>query len=285
MARRHLDSNDNPLTTQERIRETLHKFASAKRSPVISAILMDRMRALRRDNIYNIDGGIDLPGILEYVTYPLQYKEYADRLKSNDNDIWARQNMFGGTPQRTYLLDRDLQEKEFLKDGWIRKGSNEYEYGLVNKAVGNKQLPVWQMKEDAIPRHRLTPIGNIDNQNYTTVQLPQPANFPTAVYIGDDGRFYQKAWDLNDYGGGTSNTANIFGKIADFIGSPTVVTTGFQPIGDEPVRDNDWTFWNRLEDKINKVPNYNKIMREKYNLLPELIVTPKRRSIKTTRGK
>ena len=52
----------------------------------------------------------------------------------------------------------------------------------------------------------------------------------TIYYNPDNGKYYQKAWDLNDYGGNGGSTADIFGKFLDTIGNPVVVTSGIQEV-------------------------------------------------------
>lgn len=154
---------------------------------------------------------------------------------------------------------------EFTKAGWIRMPSNDENYGLVKKAVNGRTLPVWQTSPDAIDRKRLSAIGNISNQWFgePSVGLPQPGSNRSAIYVGDDGRFYQKAWDLNDYGGSGGSTAGIGGKALDWFGHPTVVTTGYQPITDD-------MYWYKVEPYMEKTHNYDTVMRQKYGLLPSL---------------
>ena len=153
----------------------------------------------------------------------------------------------GGTAQRTYLLPRSWQEEEFLKSGYIK--GKEGDYGLVKKAVGDRKLPIYQTAKDAITRDKLIPIGNLDNVWYgdSKAELEHPGSYPTAVYTDGQGNFYQKAWDLNDYGSDGGSTASFFGKIADFIGSPVVVTTGFQKID-----DSQWNTGAILKDMMAK---------------------------------
>lgn len=147
----------------------------------------------------------------------------------------------GGTAQRTYLLPRFEQEDIFLRDGYIK--GKEGDYGLVKKAVNNRNLPVWQTKPDAVSRETLVPIGNaygMDSYGYISrdKELVHAESHPAAFYVdGSTGKLYVKGWDLNDYGGdggGNSSKYNIFkkvgAKILDFIGNPVVVTTGFQEV-------------------------------------------------------
>lgn len=146
----------------------------------------------------------------------------------------------GGTAQRTYLLPRFEQEDIFLRDGYIK--GKERDYGLVKKAVNNRNLPVWQTAPDAINRETLVPIGNVYGHDYGYIGLDKDLVHagarPAAFYVdGSTGKLYTKGWDLNDYGGSTgaaSSKYNIFEKIGanllDFIGNPVVVTTGFQEV-------------------------------------------------------
>lgn len=136
----------------------------------------------------------------------------------------------GGTAQDTYLLPRTIQEEEFMKAGYIK--GKEGDYGLVKKAVGNRHLPVYQTAPDAIDRDYLIFLGN--NSYYSGENgLDHAGSYPVATYTDGHGNFYQKAWDLNDYGGDGGSTAGIAGKLLDFIGSPVVVTTGFQKVPKE----------------------------------------------------
>lgn len=146
----------------------------------------------------------------------------------------------GGTAQRTYLLPRFEQKDIFLKDGYIEGSKGDY--GLVKKAVGNRKLPVYQTAPDAIDRKELVPIGNTygyhsDHFLNRKVDLVHAENHPSTIYLGTDGKFYQKAWDLNDYGGDAGGRSSKYSRlyklgsnILDLIGSPTVVTTGYQKI-------------------------------------------------------
>ena len=147
----------------------------------------------------------------------------------------------GGTAQRTYLLPRSEQEDIFLRDGYFK--GKEGDYGLVKKAVHNRNLPVWQTAPDAVSRKTLVPIGNaygMDSYGYINrdKDLVHAESHPATFYVdGSTGKLYTKGWDLNDYGGtggGNSSKYNIFekagAKILDFVGNPVVVTTGFQEV-------------------------------------------------------
>lgn len=143
----------------------------------------------------------------------------------------------GGTPEETYFLPKNIQKQEFLSRGYIEAPND---YGLVRKAVGNKDIPVYQTKIDDISREKVLPIGNISDRWFgkDEAKLEHPGHYPTAVYFSPyTNEYYQKGWDLNDYGGGSGayNNYDTFGKIradiADAIGSPVVTTTGISKIG------------------------------------------------------
>lgn len=148
----------------------------------------------------------------------------------------------GGTAQRTYFMDRDSQRRIFLKDNYIEDKSKNY--GLVKKAVGNRDLPIYQRAKDDEKRENLIPIGNIYDTWYGKEKhsLIHAGSYPTAIYINPNTKkIYQKAWDLNDYGtsvggNGTSSRYTRFKKLkanlADKLGSPVVVTSGISEVGD-----------------------------------------------------
>jgi hypothetical protein len=151
----------------------------------------------------------------------------------------------GGVAQSTYLLDRNLQRRMFLEAGY--QEGTEGDYGLVRKAVGDRKLPVFQRKPDVISRQELVPFGNAHldysdgkyrYQGPKDTELIHAGNYPIAYYVDNEGKMYTKAWDLNDYGnasssGRYSDIKQALANALDYIGNPTVVTTGFQPVVDE----------------------------------------------------
>ena len=148
----------------------------------------------------------------------------------------------GGTAQRTYFMDRDSQKRIFLRDGYIEDTSKNY--GLVKKAVNNRNIPIYQMAPDDEKRENLIPIGNIDDKWHgkDNARLIHAGSYPTAIYINPNTKkIYQKAWDLNDYGTssvgkGASSKYTAFEKfkanLAAKLGSPVVVTSGISEVGD-----------------------------------------------------
>lgn len=148
----------------------------------------------------------------------------------------------GGTAQRTYFMDRDSQRKIFLKDNYIEDKSKDY--GLVKRAVGNRDIPIYQRAKDDEKRENLIPIGNIYNYWYgkPKAKLIHAGSYPTAIYINSNTKkIYQKAWDLNDYGDGAvgkgassryTGFEKLKANLADKLGSPVVVTSGISEVGD-----------------------------------------------------
>ena len=148
----------------------------------------------------------------------------------------------GGTAQRTYFMDRDSQKRIFLRDGYIEDTSKNY--GLVKKAVNNRNIPIYQRAPDDEKRENLIPIGNVYNYWYgkPEADLIHAGSYPTAIYINPNTKkIYQKAWDLNDYGdsaGGNGASSKYTGfkkfkaNLSDKLGSPVVVTSGISEVGD-----------------------------------------------------
>lgn len=145
-----------------------------------------------------------------------------------------------GAAQNTYLLPRRLQQKKFLEAGYINGTPGDY--GLVAKAVGNNNFPVFQTAPDVISRDQLVVIGNPSTNDASSYPIPAKRElyhagyYPSALYIDNDYNVYRKSWDLNDYGNSTGSAGTQYGSkqwqanLLDIIGSPTVVTTGFQPV-------------------------------------------------------
>ena len=264
--------DEEPTSLLQKIK-ALSRLKQAKSSPEISTKIMSNMW---NDWPYTVDEAVNKI-LKDY--YPQDYQ--------NEDTVQDKKARYGGTPQRTYLLDRKHQDQEFQNDGWIRKPSTPYEYGLVKKAVGNRKLPVWQTKEDAIERSKVIPIGNllVNSRPFVSedAELPNPQNYPSAFYVGKDGNFYTAGFDLNDYVGLT-----VMGKYADILGSPVVVKTGIQPLdhnmyhyGNDYYPSQEEVFFQGVEPNMDKVPEYDQIMHDTYNLLPELTVTPKKTTYNT----
>lgn len=182
---------------------------------------------------------------------PIAYQWLADLSKMTMNQAWnkkfkgkeiqmspTRKEPDGSTAQATYLLPRWLQKIIFLQNGYIEGTPGDY--GLVKKAVGNRNLPVFQTAQDNVTRNDLAVIGNTDNMSESFYPIKDEArllhagSYPSALYIDAEGNLYRKDWDLNDYGqssgGARYGSRQWKAELVDKIGSPVVVTTGFQPV-------------------------------------------------------
>lgn len=220
----------------------------------------------------------------------------------------------GGTAQRTYFMDRDSQRRIFLKDNYIEDKSKNY--GLVKRAVGNRNIPIYQRTEDDEKRENLIPIGNIYDKWYgkPKAELIHAGSYPTTIYINPNTKkIYQKAWDLNDYGyhDESKSASSIYkgfkkfkANLADKLGSPVVVTSGISEVGDINELYNNHLeniikmvddFYNskglkrftniksRQIGEFNGKPIMTNIKYQDYGL-PEVIITGKRKR-KTLSGK
>ena len=279
----------------KRKRQTLYNASNNKASlySKLDEEVFGRVMQLFRD--------IAHPGNKEHVSY--------------DSDPRGR---LGGTAQRTYLLPRREQKDIFLEDGYIE--GDEKDYGLVKKAVGNRNLPVYQTAPDVIDRSKLIPIGNTygyDSKGFINpkVDLIHAENHPSTIYLGTDGKFYQKAWDLNDYGGTDGGRSSEYSgiyklgsNILDAIGSPTVVTTGYQmitnPWGNKGTdyypngvtiqdlfgySDDGYPYTSTIGEMLDDFQAKRGLHRENINgkyiyTLPEIVITGKRKR-KTLSGK
>lgn len=185
--------------------------------------------------------------LMEYI----RTREFDDEFDINQS---AREiNEYASPAQGTYLLPRYLQDRVMKEHGYIKGTPGDY--GLVKKAVGDRNIPIYQTAPDAINRDQLVVLGNPlmwgDSRvskpgglSYSPImhleeqkQLVHAGDHPSAVYVDPKtNRIYQKHWDLNDYGnlhgeGGVSYNLlkQTAANVLDLIGSPVVVTTGFQP--------------------------------------------------------
>lgn len=151
----------------------------------------------------------------------------------------------GGLAQATYLINRRLQDKLFRRADYIPISNPNY--GLISKAVGNRNIPMYQTAPDSISRDKLLLIGDALGEDEGEIRINNPlvhaGRYPVALYVNPrTGEPYANAWDLNDYAGTSSNADNKipyyiqnFGaKMLDKIGNPVVVTTGYQKIDGIP---------------------------------------------------
>lgn len=186
---------------------------------------------------------------------PIQYliKKASSAIMNVGRGSTISQGLRGvNVAQDTYLTPRRLQQKAFYDAGYVRDYSAEKnkDYGLVKNAAkkyirNKKELPIYSRIDPSttIQRKDLVLLGNDYN---AFMHVPRPlvhaGYFPTAIYSDTNGNLYAKSWDLNDYGGrkGKGGSSKYYdsmrlsaANLIDSIGSPTVVTTGYQPIIDD----------------------------------------------------
>ena len=186
-------------------------------------------------------------GVMD-VLQKYQYEPLTEAIKDTWHDIQFgtgskkdyASNKYEDVAQDSFLFSRKEQKDAFLNSGYIEGTAGDY--GLVAKAVGNRNLPVYQSSKDDITRDKLTVIGNLPSMFFGEGELVHAGYYPTALYKDTEGNIYQKAWDLQDYGPDSTGTGGYYSqypiikqlgsKILDMVGNPVVRTTGFQQISD-----------------------------------------------------
>lgn len=171
-----------------------------------------------------------------------QKEEYSRYEEPSDWDNLDKYN--NSLPQSTYLMSRKNQDALLRHAGYFPAPGD---FGLVKKAVGNRNLPVYQTRPDAAKREDLVHLGNVmenaDDRNLVfqddRVELRDPGFYPVSLYVDSKtGTPYAKGWDLNDYYPTNPKdyplSKRVGARILDFIGNPTVYTTGYQPLYNTP---------------------------------------------------
>lgn len=164
-------------------------------------------------------------------------------LTGNSKDKSASNNV----AQDTYLMPFRLGQGRAFKDaGYDRDYQSEKkrDYGLVQKAVGNENIPIYSRVNNPEKRKELIQIYNPESTYNPNIKYPliHAAFHPSSLYIdGTNGNVMYKGWDLNDYGTdkGGKGFSSYYGSIRkalantlDVFGNPTVVTTGYQNVLD-----------------------------------------------------
>nr|DAG98979.1 MAG TPA: hypothetical protein [Crassvirales sp.] len=164
-------------------------------------------------------------------------------LTGNARDKSASNNV----AQDTYLMPFRLGQGRAFKDaGYDRDYQSEKkrDYGLVQKAVGNENIPIYSRVNNPEKRKELIQIYNPESTYNPNIKYPliHAAFHPSSLYIdGTNGNIMYKGWDLNDYGTdkGGKGFSSYYGSIRkalantlDVFGNPTVVTTGYQNVLD-----------------------------------------------------
>lgn len=156
-------------------------------------------------------------------------------------------DLVSNVAQDTYLMPFRLGQGRAFKDaGYDRDYQSEKkrDYGLVQKAVGNENIPIYSRVNNPEKRKELIQIYNPESTYNPNIKYPliHAAFHPSSLYIdGTNGNIMYKGWDLNDYGTnrGGRGFSSYYGSIRkalantlDAFGNPTVVTTGYQNVLD-----------------------------------------------------
>lgn len=196
------------------------------------------------------------------------------------------QKLGNGVVQASYLLNRNRQ-KQLLESHGYKQVQNDY--GLVKRSGAG--LPIYQKSVDAngVTRNDLVPIGNVDSDDIYDEKTKEvrPSNWygdtdkalylagqhrSTLYYNPTDHKYYQKAWDVNDYGGAGGSTAGWtslgLGQLLDMIGSPVVVTSGFQEV--KPSK------YNKVNPFMNKYAKQHSLVKDStgyHYQAPDVVIT------------
>lgn len=171
--------------------------------------------------------------------------------------------------QDSYLVPtKDIQAKMFADAGYTRDYNAEKNrnYGLVKKAVGNRNIPIYSRTNPNFGKQRkdLVILGNSYNMDNVDKALVHAGSYPSAIYSDNEGNIYINSWDLNDYGedaAGNAGDLNAYygsfrkklAKAVDVVGNPTVVTTGYQRALDnnKPIKISNYNDYYNLSNNGN----------------------------------
>lgn len=215
------DSKGRKVRSQKR-----YKITPSKKD--INYSFLDKLK-LALVNSSNIENNVDDPYVI--------------------NSSYQTKKAGHGVVPAAFILDRDKQRTLLENNGYVEV--HDGDYGLVKKAVGDNNFPIFQKHPDVISRDNLVAIGNVDSddsyvQLNDTLGIVKPTNWyadPTkALYQAghhrstlfwnpNTNKYYQQAWDLNDYGG-SANYTNPFGlgDLLDNIGNRLVIKSGIQEV-------------------------------------------------------
>ena len=171
--------------------------------------------------------------------------------------------------QDSYLVPtKAIQAKMFADAGYTRdyNAENNRNYGLVKKAVGNRNIPIYSRTNPNFGKQRkdLVILGNSYNMDNVNKALVHAGSYPSAIYSDNEGNIYINSWDLNDYGedaAGNAGDLNAYygsfrkklAKAVDVVGNPTVVTTGYQRALDnnKPIKISNYSDYYNLSNNGN----------------------------------
>lgn len=228
-------------------------FEQAQKDPQLAGALMGQIKKLWFDTIRNK---------FDPERYTIEkLRDFATK----NPDLYKKNAI-----QSAFLLDRDAQ-RNFLKEAGyteIKPDENgKIDYGLVNQATralsedrNGETIPMFQRYNDDITRDKIVPLGNpkreIPTGWYTRFfknvkRLEDPYRHPATMYMDTtNGNIYKKDWDLNDYGEHVDKDNSVrkkqhwwnflnpletsLGNVSkdfDLLGSPMVVTSGYNKLG------------------------------------------------------
>ena len=213
----------------------------------------------------------------------------------------------GGEPSSDNILQDSFInpnfEREILDSGKYIKGDdsdrNWAEYAFTPSELKKASGRIYRRSDkiENIDESKLKFIGKGDGGDpYAEGYIPEidmnnalidPGNYPSLWFVDDEGYLYRRSYDLQDYGGnGGGTTTGFWGDLADFIGYPSIQTTGLvkQIENGKHINVNDKSFKNT--DAYISISNMLKkkgIHMEKingkmeFNVLPDIIETGKKR--------
>ena len=154
-------------------------------------------------------------------------------------------------PGEVFFLSPENQKKEIAKNKDYRvidTTSEKDPYGVVRTAANyhkqkHGEIPVYEYianSDTTVNKDNLIPILTRDNEQLQVPYLPHAGSYNSVLYIDKNtGNYYQKAFDLNDYGpssSGDKGAASSYSKPLrwltekmDEMGTPFVQRTGFVP--------------------------------------------------------
>lgn len=143
----------------------------------------------------------------------------------------------GGLAQSTFLRNREDQRRDFINAGYIEVPKEKRDYGIISSKIGNEDIPIFQTTPDYTNKENLTYIGGYGLGYNDDSQLYHAGSHAGELYITSDGTLVDRKLDYNNYGLDKDNTGStyngitqILANLLDKIGSPVVVTSGYQPV-------------------------------------------------------
>lgn len=215
----------------------------------------------------------------------------------------GRKETDGGLAQSTFLMTRPGQEKKFLEAGYVKGRPGDF--GIISSKVVDPDTPVYQTNSDSYNRDDLTYVGSYGLGYSDDTQLYHAGSHAGELYMTSNGTLVDRKLDYNNYGMDADGSTGAhyedqlqkYANYLDKMGSPVVVSSGYQPVRNPMfnMRDintnNPLTINDILEDrqnvyaneqiiklveefaKKNNMQNYNG---EYLSTLPEVVIQPKK---------